>query len=101
MEPISDYMTKVKSLGADIQKGEEERKEEEQERKEREEGKEGRREGWREEGKEGRQLLSPALVIVTQKDISSWLVSKGGGDHNGWWSSSLSLIKPMSSEEEC
>lgn len=66
----------------------------------REEGKEGwRKEGWREEGREGRKLLSPALVIVTQRDISSQLVSAGGGDHSGWQSSSPSLIKHMSSEE--
>lgn len=52
------------------------------------EGERGKEEG-RQEGKEGRKLLSPASLVVTQRVISSWLVSKGGGDHDGWWSSSL------------
>lgn len=52
-----------------------------------------------EEGRKGRK--EAVLVTVTQRDISSWLVSEGGGDHDSWWSSSLSLRKHMSSEEGC
>lgn len=71
-------------MGTDIQKGKKEGKKGRR-AKERERGKKG----GRLEGKEGRKLLSPASLVVTQRVISSWLVSQGGGDHDGWWSSSL------------
>ena len=75
----------------------------------RKEGRKARREGGREEGKEGkeegreegRMLLPPAMVRVTQRDISRWLVSEGGGAHDSWWRSSLSLTKHVPSEEGC
>lgn len=52
--------------------------------------------------KEGRQGRKEAvLVVVTQRDISSWLVSEGRGDHDSWWISLLSLREHMSSEEGC
>lgn len=71
-------------------------------RKARRKGGRGEGKEWREEGREeGRVLLPPAMVRVTQRDISRWLVSERGEAHDSWWGSSLSLTKHVPSVEGC